>query len=124
MKYKLVQKSNPSKPDAAKKWYANAVNTGTITLRTLSKDIAGRSSLTVGDVSNVIENLIERLPQYLVEGNSIKLGNLGTFRLSLSSEGIAKKEDFTGKQIKKAKVLFTPGTEIKNTLAQAKFEQE
>ncbi len=124
MRYKLVQKSNPVKPKDPKKWYASALHTGTITLHTLSKDIAGRSSLTAGDISNVIENLMERLPQYLIKGNSVKLGNLGTFRLSLSSEGVIKKEDFTTKKIKKTKMLFRPSTELKSELAQIKFEHE
>ncbi|APD06951.1 hypothetical protein UJ101_01432 [Flavobacteriaceae bacterium UJ101] len=123
MKYKLVERGNPGNAEAAKKWYANPVKQGTKTLDTISKDISGRSSLTSGDVSNVIENLIEQLPKYLVEGNSVKLGNLGTFRISFSSEGVEKPADFTTDKIRGVKILFTPSSIVKKELETMKFEQ-
>ncbi len=124
MKYKLIEKSNPQDRVAAKKWYASPVKQGTKTLSSISKDISGRSSLTSGDVSNVIENLIEQLPKYLLEGNSVKLGNLGTFRISFGSEGVEKKEDFTTDKIRGVKILFTPSSIVKSELGKLKFEQD
>jgi len=50
MKFKVVEKGNPGKPDDKKKQYANAVNTGNLTIRDLTKEIAGHSSLTRGDI--------------------------------------------------------------------------
>ncbi|MDR1336050.1 MAG: DNA-binding protein, partial [Tannerella sp.] len=49
MKYKVVEKGNPSDPTAPKKQYANAVNAGRLTIKDFAKEIAGRSSLTRGD---------------------------------------------------------------------------
>lgn len=122
MKYKLVQKQNPQ--TKAKKWYANAVNTGTVEQRAMAKKISDRSSLTVGDIANVIENLLETLPQELVEGKSVKLGNFGTFRLSLSSDGADTEAGFSKAMIKGAKVIFTPGTLLKKSLQNISFEKE
>lgn len=84
MKIKLVEKSNPNKRED-KKWYANAVNAGTKGLKDISRDIAGRSSLTRGDIENVLSNFVDEMPKYLKDGFSIQLGELGTVRLSLSS---------------------------------------
>ena len=42
MKIRLVKRKNPQNRSQSK-FYANAVNTGRITLRDISKDIAGRS---------------------------------------------------------------------------------
>lgn len=124
MKYKLVQKGNPAKPDAAKKWYANPVKSGTITQKNLATQISGRSSLTSGDIANVLQNLVELLPQELIKGNSVQLGDFGTFRVSFSSDGAENEKDFTTDKIKGVKVLFTPSTDFKRILSEMKFEKE
>lgn len=52
MKIKLIEKRKPGTKTGPGKFYANPVNVGCKTL----KDIAGRSSLTRGDIENVLEN--------------------------------------------------------------------
>lgn len=124
MKYRLVQRTNPQKKQDPAKWYANAVNDGKVSKREMAKDIAGRSSLTTGDISNVIENLMDELPKYLTMGKSVSLGEFGTLRLSLSSQGAETSEKFTSKMITNVKVVFTPGVDLKKALADISFEQE
>lgn len=53
MKVKLVKRKNPQDKTKSK-FYANAVNAGRKTLRDVARDIAGRSSLTRGDIENVL----------------------------------------------------------------------
>ncbi|MFU2093181.1 HU family DNA-binding protein [Ornithobacterium rhinotracheale] len=124
MKYKLVQKGKPGDSSAPKKWYANPVKSGVVNQKSLSKEIAGRSSLTSGDVSNVMQNLMELLPTKLMEGNSVQLGDFGTFRISFSSEGVENEKSFTVDKIKGLKIIFTPSTDFKKELSVMKFEQE
>ncbi len=123
MKIKLVQRRNPQQPEAAKKWYASPVNQGVISKHHISKEIAGRSSLTRGDISNVLDNLIDELPKYLKAGNSIKLGDFGTLRLSISGTGSDSPETYTTANIKGVKVIFTPGTALKNEINNIHFER-
>ena len=99
-KYKLIQKGNPAKPADPKKWYANPVKSGTVTQKNLATQISGRSSLTAGDIANVLQNLVELLPQELIKGNSVQLGDFGTFRLSFSSEGRIPKRSSIRKKSK------------------------
>lgn len=120
MKIKLVEKANPADRNQ-KKFYANAVNAGTKTLRTIAEDIAGRSSLTRGDIENVFSNFIDELPKYLKDGYSVQLGNFGTMRLSLSSEGAASPKEFRSNTIK-PKIIFTPGTELKEKMKTIVYE--
>lgn len=124
MKYKLIERGNPGNIDAPKKWYASPVKTGTVTQKTLAKEIANRSSLTSGDVANVIQNLLELLPARLIEGNSIQLGDFGTFRVSFSSDGVDTADEFATDKIKGLKILFTPSTDFKRELSSIKFEQD
>ncbi|KGN80853.1 DNA-binding protein [Porphyromonadaceae bacterium COT-184 OH4590] len=120
MKIKLVKKANPADRDK-KKYYANAVNAGKKELRAIADDIAGRSSLTKGDVENVLSNLIDRLPMYLNDGFSVQLGHFGTMRISLSSDGAESPEQFKTGSIK-PKIVFTPGTELKKQMEKISYE--
>ncbi len=123
MKIKLVAKANPADRTQPEKWYANAVNVGKKDLKIIAEDIAGRSSLTRGDIENVLSNFVDRLPEYLKDGFSLQLGDFGTLRLSLSSEGAVTPEKFNVKSIS-SKVLFRPGTAVKKELSDIIYEQQ
>ena len=90
----------------------------------IAKIIASKSSLTSGDISNVVENLVEEVPKALVNGNIVKLGDFGSFRISISSDGVANEKDFNASMIKDVKIIFTPGVEMKRILSQITFEKE
>ncbi|MBK5195092.1 MAG: HU family DNA-binding protein [Proteiniphilum sp.] len=123
MKYRLIQKANPLEPENQRKWYASPVKAGTINNYQLSKGIADKSSLTRGAVMNVIENMVDEIPKYLIEGYSVNLNNFGTLRLSLSSEGVNTPDNFTGDNVKNMRVVFTPSPEFKKTLQKINFEK-
>ena len=123
MKYKLIQKANPLEPGTTRKWYASPVKAGTITNYQLSKGIAGKSSLSRGDVMNVIENMVDEIPRYLTEVYILNLNNFCTLRLSLSSEGVNDPESFTAGHIKNMRVVFTPSPEFKAPLQKMHFEK-
>ena len=120
MKIKLQKKKNPQKR-TEEKYYANPVNLGKKTLRDIARDIAGRSSLTRGDIENVLSNFMDCLPHYLRDGFSVQLGEFGTMRLTLSSEGAATEKAFKTETIK-PRVVFTPGIELKSELAATSYE--
>ena len=120
MKIKMVQRKNPQKKSEVK-FYASPVNAGKKTLRDIAKDIAGRSSLTRGDIENVLTNFMECLPSYLRDGFSVQLGEFGTVRLTLSSEGALDEKTFKTETIK-PRVTFTPGVELKAALRDNSYE--
>ena len=120
MKIKMVQRKNPQKKSEVK-YYASPVNAGKKNLRDIAHDIAGRSSLTRGDIENVLANFIDCLPHYLRDGFSVQLGEFGTMRLTLSSEGAATVKAFKTETIK-PRVTFTPGVELKAALRENSYE--
>lgn len=122
MKYHLIERANPLNREA-KKWYASPVNDGKISKTELAKEITSISSLSRGDVSNVIESLLEAIPKYLVMGKSVSLGEFGTLRLSFSSDGVDTKEEFSTGKITGVKVVFTPGVELKRAIESVSFER-
>ena len=124
MKYKLTQRKNPQHPELQGKWYASPVNDGKINQKTISAEIVEISSLSRGDVSNVIESLIDTLPKYLLMGKSVNLGDFGTLRLSFSSAGVDEPADFRTTMINGVKVVFTPSVDFKHAIENIKFEKE
>ena len=120
MKIKMVPRKNPQKKSEVK-YYASPINAGKKTLRDIAKDIAGRSSLTRGDIENVLTNFMECLPSYLRDGFSVQLGEFGTMRLTLSSEGALNEKAFKTETIK-PRVTFTPGVELKAALRDNSYE--
>ena len=123
MKYKVIEKVQPGNPKADKKQYASPVNAGNLTLKDLAKSIAANSSLSRGDIENVLTNFVEELPVFLKIGMSVKLGNLGTMRLNLKSEGVEKGKKFDASKINGVKIIFTPSTELKKSLEDVTFEE-
>jgi predicted histone-like DNA-binding protein len=118
LQFNAVERPNPQTKE--KKWYASAKLTGKRTLKDLSQDLSEVSSLSAGDVQNVIANLIDQLPKWLMEGDSVKLDGFGSFRLSLSSTGVATKEEVTANNIKDIYILFDPDEEIKGRIRKTK----
>ena len=123
MKYKLIQRKNPQNKTAAGKWYASPVNDGKVSQKGISEDIVAASSLARGDVSNVINSLIDTIPKYLLMGKSVNLGDIGTFRLSFSSAGVDNPDDFNTNLISGVKIVFTPSTEFKAKIEHVSFEK-
>jgi predicted histone-like DNA-binding protein len=124
MKYKLTERKNPQNPQAAAKLYATPVNEGKVSQKEIAADIVGLSSLARGDVANVIDSLIDTVPKYLLMGRSVSLGELGTLRISFSSEGVATEADFNVNLISGVKIIFTPSVELKKKIDGIHFEKE
>ena len=80
---------------------------------------AKRSSLTVGDIKNVIENFFDILPTFMLLGFTIKIDGLGTFRISFSSEG-AETEDtkVTPDKMRSIRILFRPDADLRARILQ------
>lgn len=74
-----------------------------------------------GTVKGVISDMCECLVEQLLNGNKIQLGELGTFGISISSEGAESIEKFTSKNIKEVNILFSPGADFENLIGRAEF---
>ncbi|TAJ14459.1 DNA-binding protein [Marinilabiliaceae bacterium JC017] len=124
MKIKKIERQNPQNREESPKTYGQAVVKGVKTQRAIAQDIADISSLSRGDTGNVLDNLVLQIPKYLSDGMSVKLDGFGSFRLSISTEGTETPEEFNANKVKNARIIFTPGQELKKALTELKFEVE
>lgn len=120
---KVLQKRNPSDPKQPKKFYAQIIPAKEVTLRKLVDAIADRCTLTGSDIKAVLDSLMVTLKKELADGNIVRLGDLGSFRASVSSKGEDTEKKCTANSVKKARVIFVPSIELKEAVAGFSFSK-
>ena len=89
------------------KAYGQAQVRKNFTLDKFAKHIADHGCVyDAGDIHAVLVKAVNCLRELILEGNSVTLGNMGTFAPSLSTEGAVTTEDFTVDNIKKVNVTW------------------
>ncbi|MBN1313022.1 MAG: HU family DNA-binding protein [Anaerolineae bacterium] len=123
VKFNVVERGNPGDPTAPKKFYPSIVSSGRVTLRRLAKTIAQISTVSSTDTMAVLEALLTTIPEELVQGNIVELGDFGSFWLKSSSEGADIPEDVRAEQITTLLPRFNPGKEFKKVLGGISYEK-
>jgi predicted histone-like DNA-binding protein len=124
MKYKVIKKANPQNRTAEPKYYAAPSYADEISLKRIASELAALSSLSAGDVHNVLINFTEALPKYLKDGYKVRLGDFGIFKVSFSSEGAEDPKQVLPAHIRGRKVLYVAGKDIKTSLEGMSFSME
>lgn len=100
---------------------ATQVNRGMIPVRMIAERLERVTSLGRGDVMNVLTHLGEVVAEYVREGFSVNLFELGTFTPRLQSGSVPKGEEFKVSDIKGLKMRYTPSSYLKEELSKVKF---
>lgn len=120
--YSVYMMRNPLKPELPEKAYAKNQVSEIWTLEKFAKHISDHNGVySRGTVKGVISDMCECLVEQLLNGVKIQMGELGTFGISISSEGADSIEKFTSKNIKMVNILFAPGADFENLINRAEF---
>ena len=94
-------------------YYPKAVTVGKpVETKDVAERLARISTVSKSDVLAVLGDLAGVLADYMAQGKSVRLDGLGTFRLTLETEGVESEADFdVQRQIKAVRVAFTPQRE-------------
>ena len=124
VKFNIVERKNILNKEAAPKFYASAKADGEVTLKSISKEIAG-SSTTVSDtdVLAVLNEFTKIMQTHLADGKIVKFGDFGSFQVTLTSDGAETAEKFNSSLIKGNKIQFRPGADLRDTLKTLKYEK-
>ena len=126
IRYKLIQRKDFTKdaPKDGKRFYAQLVSNGTVSLDELCESIAEETALTSADVKSIFDRLPRILRRHLSEGRNVQLGELGSIRPTLGSQGSLTKEEFdASKMMKKPGLVFTPGKLLQKMRAETTFSR-
>ena len=90
-----------------------AGNVRVMDVDTMAAAIESKSSLTAGDVKHTIEAFVEQLRLSLTQGDKVKIDGLGTFHITLTSDGTEVKKDCTVRSIRRVNVRFVADKALK-----------
>lgn len=107
--------------EGQEKYYAVAKSSGTTSLEEMCELIGARSTVSSADVKATLDSLNWVMARELKAGHVVQLGELGNFRLSLSSEGVEEEAKLTAEQIKKARIIFSPGAALRDARRKVTF---
>ncbi len=100
LKFKLVQVKNPREPDAPRKWYARAVQDRTVEFDDFVSHMAAHNSpYSRGVIHGVLIDMLSCLQELLLDGKSVRLGELGLFSLGISGDGAENRADWTADMV-------------------------
>lgn len=119
--YSVSGRKKPGDEMAVEKFYAQAQSKGTCDIEELSEKIAQATTMTRGDVKGVLAALEDEIIDRLLNGEIVKLGDLGTFRVSLQSTGAETIDKFTAANIKKANIVFRASTRMQLQMGKASY---
>lgn len=107
--YKAVKSTMATKA-GDKKWHLNLVKVGrVVSTQQLAEMIAEKSSLTPGDVHNVVRNLMTAMRSALLDSKTVRLDGLGTFTMKARTRGrgVDKEEEVNPNQVAALLCHFT-----------------
>ena len=122
LKYKIASTSKPGQGKAGEKvYFPRLTESSQVTLQEMIWAIEKRSSVTESDVYAVLYNLVNLIPELLLKGNTVKLDNLGTFRLYAQTQAESSPEKVSDHNITGLKLTFRPDVRIKQKLKHPEF---
>jgi len=122
--YSLSMMGNPSDPAAAKRAYARSQEKDVLDIDAFAEHIVSHGCVySKGDIVGILTMAVSCIKENLLAGNSVQLGELGKFYISLKSIGARTYDDFTADNIKRVNVKYAPSTELKNLRRLAQFER-
>lgn len=124
VKFKVVEKGEPGVPGGgAKQFYARTVTQGEANISQLTRSIEKISTVSGADIRAVLYALVDVIKDDLAAGRIVRIGDLGSLRISISSEGRATAAEVNAAAIKNARFLFTPGSLLKTTLKSLSYQK-
>ena len=121
--YSVAPRINPRDKDAAPKYYGRVQANGDVNVREMSERIQQSCTVHKADVQAVLLALEDVITDALKSGEIVRLGDLGTFQIGISSKGAATEEDYDVSLIQKARINFRPGPALTGVLTNLSYKK-
>lgn len=119
---KTVARKNPLDKDAAPKYYPVQSTIKQVDETTVAELIADETTLNPAEALMAIRQLRKIVVRQLLDSKSVKLGNWGSFSVTLKTEGSDTAANVKATNVKQVSIRFTAGEELKESLQKAEFE--
>ena len=121
--YSVSPRINPRDKEAPAKYYGHVQASGDINIREMSERIQQTCTVHKSDVYAVLVALEDVITDALKGGELVRLGDLGTLQIGISSKGAVTEEDYSDSFITKARINFRPGSAIVGVLDNLSFSK-
>lgn len=113
-KYKLTKKGNPQDKNAPKKWYATSIGEKAQSTKAMTRAATENTTTAPIEMEAALELLGKYAAQQLQQGHLVKVGDLGTLRVTFKSDGVEDITQFNASaMIKSPRIVFTPSKEFR-----------
>ena len=121
--YSVVPRINPREKNDPPKYYAQAQARGDVNIREMAERIQSTCTVHKTDVYAVLVALEDVVKEAIQNGEIVRLGELCTLQVSLSGKGTLTEKEYDDSLIKKAKIIFRPGTILAGALETLKYSK-
>lgn len=116
-KYKLVKRSNPQDKGAPKKWYASPLSETAQDVKAMTRAATENTTVAPKEMEAALELLGNYARQQLQQGHTVRVGDLGTLRVTFQSDGVENITDYqASSMIKNPRILFTPSKDFRESV--------
>lgn len=115
-----MERVNPRDLTLPRKFYASLKSGDDVSFEELIWSAKFPNSTTV---RCILGSLIEIIGLQLKHGRPVRLNTLGTFYLTLTSNGTDTEEELSSDDIKKARIRFRPGKRLQKTIHNLEYEK-
>lgn len=89
--YSIAAMKKPAEPEAAPLYYAKMQASGVVDLDDMAEEISYATTLTDGDVLNVLRALIKQMKKNLAAGKIVRMEKFGSFQFQLAAKAQTRK---------------------------------
>lgn len=114
--YRAVKRVDPLNKNKQDKYYPMVVQQGVTDLNTLAITLSKKTKLEHEFVQNVLEDFVKVVTKKLSEGESISLGDIGSFTIDT-------KVDLNSGEVNEQKIRFRTGKGLQKKLGNLEFKK-
>lgn len=102
------------------KFIPTAVSADSIDFEKVCRKVSDETGIHRGMVKLSLLGMLDVITAYMEEGHGIKLGEFGSIRPALKVKSELSAEEVTAGNVVRTKIVFTPGAQLKQMLANMK----
>lgn len=124
IKFKVIERIQPGvRGGGKKKFYASAVKSGEVSLEQITTYIEKISTVSGADIRAVLYALVDVVVDNRANGKIVRLGDLGSLRITVRSSGFDTEAEVNAAGIKGTNIIFYPGSRIKAMQRNVKYKK-
>lgn len=116
IKYVLYPKKNPITKEFGYMAVKFSTGANTIDTNTMFAAMAEHGHIPPAQIPGAFSAIMKAINTFCLNGHSVTIPELGTFRVTLRSKGAVSEEDFTTEYIRGLNIQFIPNSRLKYEL--------